>query len=697
MNFSLPNEKSSTLIFLLLIVIAYSFSIAIRLIWIDWASGFPEFYWNNHLMINTNDGYYFAASAKNALTQVFENNPRIAEPWSSATIAMTSLLSKFFPFETVILYLPIFISSLVVIPMILIGRLFNATYFGFFAALLASITWSYYNRTMAGYYDTDMFSAMAPMLIVYFLIATTIKENSVWALLSALSILLYPFLYDQGLSIVYAITVFYMGYMVAFHRREKFTYFSIALLSIALFALPLLIKVLLIITLSTAYHYNKLNLKALFITSGTAFLFFLINASALELIWTKIAGYTVQGTEDGALHFYAVAQTVREAGQIPFSEIANRISGGILPLFIATIGYIALVFKYRPFILALPLLGIGFFSFWGGLRFTIYAVPVAALGALYLLYLIGALFTSNKLKYTLISVGTLLLLYPNITHVLEYQVPTVLTAKEVSSLDNLQKISSSKDYTIAWWDYGYPLWFYTHTNTLIDGGKHNHDNFIVSEILTTSSQLEAARLARIATETYVSSNYQEIADTLFIPVSGTPLNVSDYLDTLKVASSIDLPKKTRDIYLYLPWRMIDILPTVTLFSNLDLNTPDDRSQPFFYMATSLQDTGKTLELGNGIRVNKEKNTISLGNQDVPIKSFYQVGYDSTQKLTINEQTISTEGLNIIYLGSYGRFLIVDDFYLHSTYIQMFIFDRYDKTLFEPVIIDPMTKIYKLKI
>lgn len=697
MNFSLPNERASTVVLISLLILAYTFSVAIRFIWIDWASGIPEFYWNNQLMINTNDGYYFAASAQNALTSLYNNNPRITDIWSSATVASTALLSKYIPIETVILYLPVFISSLVVIPMTLIGRLFNAPYFGFFSALLASIGWSYYNRTMAGYYDTDMFSAMAPMLIVYFLMATTIKENLLWAVLSAVSILCYPFLYDQGLSIVYAITMFYMAYMLVFHKHEKFTYFSIALLSIALFALPIGIKIALIAALSLGYHFKKFDLKILWGLSAATFLFFLINANALSLIMAKISGYTDTGTEDGLLQFYAVAQTVREAGQIPFSEIANRISGGILPLFFAMVGYIALVLKHRAFILALPLIGIGLFAFWGGLRFTIYAVPVAALGAIYSLYVFAALFNNKKVQYSFIILGTILFLYPNVKHVLEYQTPTVFTTKEVQSLERLKQISSSKDYTIAWWDYGYPLWFYTHTNTLIDGGKHNHDNFIVSEILTTSSQLEAARLARIATETYVSSNYQEIADKLFIPASGTPLNVSDYLDTLKVAPSIDLPKKTRDIYLYLPWRMIDILSTVTLFSNLDLNTPDDRSQPFFYMATSLQDTGKTLELGNGICVNKEKNTISLGNQDVPIKSFYQVGYDSTQKLTINEQTISTEGLNIIYLGSYGRFLIVDDFYLHSTYIQMFIFERYDKTLFEPVIIDPMTKIYKLKI
>lgn len=697
MNFSLPNEKHTTIHLMLLMIIAYTFSVGIRFIWINWASGIPEFSWNNQLMINTNDGYYFAASAQNALTHIFDNNPRIAAPWSSATIALTAFLSKFFSIETVILALPVFISSLVIIPMILIGRLFNAPYFGFFSALLASIGWSYYNRTMAGYFDTDMFSAMAPMMIVYFLIATTIKENIVWALLSVLSIISYPFLYDQGLSIVYAITVFYMVYMLIFHRREKFTYFSIAILSIALFALPILIKLVLILALTLAYHFNKLSIKILWIISGITFLFFLINADALSLIWGKISGYTNKGTEDGVLHFYGVAQTVREAGQIPFSEIANRISGSMLTLLLAFIGYIALVIRHRAFILTLPLIGIGLFSFWGGLRFTIYAVPAAALGAVYFSYMLSALLSNQKLKYTFITLVTALMLYPNITHILEYQVPTVLTAKEVVALENLKKVASPKDYTIAWWDYGYPLWFYTHTNTLVDGGKHDHDNFIAAEILTTSSPIEAARLSRIATETYVASNYKEIADTLFIPKSGAPLDVSNYLDTLKIDSSFALPQKTRDVYLYLPWRMMDIFPTVALFSNLDLNTPDDRQQPLFYASSSIQDTGKTIEVGNGITILKDKNVLKIGNQEVPIKSFYQVGYSTANTLQINKQSFSSAGINIIYLASYGRFLIMDDFYLYSTYIQMFVFEHYDKKLFEPVTLDPMTKIYKLKV
>jgi dolichyl-diphosphooligosaccharide--protein glycosyltransferase/undecaprenyl-diphosphooligosaccharide--protein glycosyltransferase len=162
-----------------------------------------------------------------------------------------------------------------------------------------------------------------------------------------------------------------------------------------------------------------------------------------------------------------------------------------------------------------------------------------------------------------------------------------------------------------------------------------------------------------------------------------------------------LPKKTREIYLYLPWRMMDILPTVALFSNLDLNAPDNRNGPTFFNTGALKDTKSTIELQGGIVIQKEKNSLviptSAGMQEVPIKAFYQVGYDQHNILQKNEQHFGSNGLNVIFMASYGRFLIVDDYFLKSMYIQMFVFENYDKTLFEPIVIDPMTKIYKLKI
>ncbi len=170
--------------------VAYIFSFAIRMIWVYQFQDNPDFYWNDQLMINTNDGYTWAAGAQNILYGMHEHNPGIRDMWANGIIFFTVLFTKITPFslETIIFYMPAVISSLVVIPIILIARLYNQSLWGFFAALLGSIAWSYYNRTMIGYYDTDMFSAMAPMFILYFLMKSTMDFTLRSALYAAIAI-----------------------------------------------------------------------------------------------------------------------------------------------------------------------------------------------------------------------------------------------------------------------------------------------------------------------------------------------------------------------------------------------------------------------------------------------------------------------------------------------------------------------------
>ena len=697
--FKLENENISTKGLLGLILIAYTFSIAVRLIWVYQFGGIDNFMWNNQLMINTNDGYFFASGAQAILDGTHELNPRSPDWLHYGVTFFTILLAKTTPFslDTIVLYMPAVVSSIVVVPIILLGRIYGLTLFGFFAALIGSIAWSYYNRTMIGYYDTDMFSAMAPMFILYFLIRTIENESLNNALASALVILVYPFLYDAGLSIVYAMGLIYMAYMVVFHRHEEFTYQSIILIAVALMGIPWFIKLALIIGLYFIFKNKTFPLKQLVIFSLVAVAIFLISGNVVSLIWAKVSSYAIRGVEHEGLHFFQVKQTVREAGQIPFETMANRISGSTIGVITALVGYIFLVIKYRPFILALPLIGIGVFSLWGGLRFTVYAVPIAALSSVFLFYIISSFISNRVVKYGLISVLTASMLYPNITHIIGYKVPTVFNKAEVEILDKLKKVSDPKDYTLTWWDYGYPIWYYSNTNTLIDGGKHNQDNFIISQILNTTNQQQAANLSRLAVETYVSSDYKIVANEIFKNKTKEQIDPNVLLSQLN-SSDYKLPTKTRDIFLYLPNRMMGIFPTVTLFSNIDLKTGQKKPRPFFYQSTSFKESGNNINLGNNINIIKNRGEIQIGKQKLRLNSFVITAYDKKGKLRVNSQTISKNSpINVIFMKNYNKFLVLDNNTFNSTFIQMFVLENYDKNLFEPVILNPLTKVYKLKI
>jgi len=689
----------------LLILIAYVFSFAVRMIWVYQFHDNPNFYWNGQLMINTNDGYFFASGAQRELFGMHLDNPRIPDMWSFGTVALTVLLAKITPFslETIILYMPAIISSLVVIPIILIARLFNGAVWGFFAALLGAVTWSYYNRTMVGYYDTDMFSAMAPMFILYFLMKSVIDFNLRSALYAALAIAIYPFLYDGGASIVNAMGILYALYLLFYHRNEQTAYYSIMLVFLALVPFPLsdpysyLMK---IVVLVAAYKVlEKVTIPRIqsFIVIGVLFLLFMYFGNVFGLIISKIAYYTSTGTSHTGLHFYSVTQTIREAGKIPFTTFANRISGSSIGLLLALAGYAVLVWRHRPSILALPLVGIGIFALWGGLRFTVYAVPVAAMSAIYLFHTVVTLISDKKSIYALtMSVMTASMLYPNITHILGYKVPTVMNASEVSDLDRLNKIADTKDYTIAWWDYGYPIWFYSDTNTIIDGGKHDNDNFIVSTIMQTTSPALAANLSRVAVETYVGSHYATIADTLFHNGQKNQLDPNMLLSKME-SDTFQVPAKTRDVYLYMPYRMLNIFPTVMVFGNLDLTTGQAKRKTAFYPTRAVRNNDKVVEFSNGIVFDIQKGELHLGKERVPVRAFVVTQLTKEGKNESQQQTYgNAHGWIVLYLKSYGRFVVMDEQTYHSMYVQMFLLGNYDKNLFELVVSSPYSKIYRLK-
>ena len=48
------------------------------------------------------------------------------------------------------------------------------------------------------------------------------------------------------------------------------------------------------------------------------------------------------------------------------------------------------------------------------------------------------------------------------------------------------------------------------------------------------------------------------------------------------------------------------------------------------------------------------------------------------------------------MKNYNRFIVLDNKMYNSMYIQMYVLENYDKTFFEPTILTPLVKIYKVK-
>ncbi len=591
------------------------------------------------------------------------------------------------------------------------------TILGFFAALIGSIAWSYYNRTMVGYYDSDMFALFLQFSIFYTFLYIAYEKDLRGILFASLIIIIYPYFYPQGISITFAMFIMLVLYLIMEYKgviKTKETkdfkenaislYGSIILLSIVLMVtLPVWGRVLLFVIALTLLLKGNLKEKRFIYLALVLFVGFLYFGNILGIILPKLMGYINRGVETEGLHFYQVTQTIREAGAIPMSTIANRISGSSIGLLLSCAGFIFLVLKHKPFIIALPLIGVGLFSYVGGLRFTVYAVPIAALSAVYLFWFVGTSFKDVRVKYALVIFGTIAMLYPNIQHIIGYKVPTVLNNTEVQDLVKLNKISSREDYTLSWWDYGFPIWYYSDTSTLIDGGKHHHDNFIISKIMQTTSSELAANLSRLSVEEYVDSNYSVVADVLFKNRKENLENKVAQVDPNLLLMELEdpnykLPPKTRDIYLYLPYRMLRIFPTVMVFGNLDLKTGKKLRNIAFYPTRAVKQDKSMLSFANGITFDLKQGKLLIGKKKENVKNFIIVQNNKKGDIGLQSQFYHADGsLAVVFLKSYGLFVIMDIETFNSTYVQMFMLGKYDKDLFELVVSSPYSKIYRLKI
>jgi dolichyl-diphosphooligosaccharide--protein glycosyltransferase/undecaprenyl-diphosphooligosaccharide--protein glycosyltransferase len=677
-----------------------------------WAYQFADmeaFKFNGQFMINTNDGYYYAEGARDILSGMHQAND--LSPIHEATSLLTAFLAKMLPFslETIIFYMPVLLSSLIVVPIILIARGIDNLEMGFIAALLASIANSYYNRTMIGYFDTDMLNIVLPMFLLWSIIWAIKTNEDKYLLITAVDILIYRWWYAQSYSLEFSFFGLILLFTLVYDRKNLYNYKLLAIMMFAMINLDIFIRFPLVLAAFFLFKEEKFQKYIYYILAISVVAFFA--TGGFDPIWSQLKGYVfkdaVSASEEGLkLHFFSVMQTVREAGQIPFNVFADRISGHVVTFILSLLGFAYLGYRHKIMLFALPMIGLGFLASVGGLRFTVYAVPILAFGIAFLITELGARMPTVKLRYLSMIAFTLAVLYPNIEHVISYRVPTVFNADEVKILDNLKTKLDREDYIISWWDYGYPLRYYSDVKTLIDGGKHGGEsNFSVSFMLSNPQQV-SAKMARLDVE-YTEKTFKQSEEskdknlTTFTNIEQMTKeygfkDTNDFLASL--GTDIQLPEKTRDIYFYLPFRMLDIYPTVTAFSYINLMNGEKQPAPFFFISRRFSETQNAIELGSGISLSKRESSIKIGNKSVPVKRFVKTSYDANMELQKSVQMLDYNGhLNVIYMTDYKTFLVIDDKTYNSLYIQLMVLEEYDKALFEKVIATPHAKVYKLKV
>ncbi|OUT08484.1 STT3 domain-containing protein [Campylobacter concisus] len=685
----------------LMIFAAVIFGMVCRLYWVFWASEYPVFFWNNELMISTNDGYAFAEGARDMLAGFHQENDLsyYGYPLSTLTYWIVKFLGV--KLETAMIYMSVFFSSLVAVPVILIANEYKLKMAGFIAALLAVIANSYYNRTMAGYYDTDMLIITLSVFVVWGLVRVLEKKDAKSLIIAPLSVLIYMWWYMSAFSLISILTGLFLLYTLIFDRKNPLFYLEISLLLLAISNLDITLKFIAVIVIYALCLFKKevINLKIALGILAVIFVVFVVRGGLNPIIFQLKFYVFRDAPEVGGMsfHFFNVNQTIQESSVVDFTLFCERISANVITFLISLAGVALFCYRHRSFAVSLGMLALGFLAFKSGLRFTIYAVPIMALGFGYLVEFVLA---NLKLKEAVLNLIrafiAALVLAPALIHIYGYKAEPVFVHKEVEILNKLKGIAGREDYVLAWWDYGYPIRYYSDVKTLIDGGKHlGRENFAVSFALG-SDEMSSANMARLDVE-YTERNFKErFNGNLAQILKDRNLSVDQFFSEIKEAN-FSLPAKSREIYYYLPDRMLSIFPTILQFSKIDLKSGKNLNNGLFVTTRAISQSEKGIRLSGGFTLTSDVTSLIYDGKVLPLRSFIETDYNEAGKLNVKEyKNNEMSNISVIYMRDYGRFIILDESILNSSYIQLFVLERYDPKVFEPVILDGAAKVYKLK-
>ena len=598
--FKVQETEASPGVLLFYIAVSYLFAIVWRLAWTWHYSDQSEYFWNGELILSTHDGYYWLEIVRGILNGESRSIAPSLLPHLAATIARTLPIQ----IETLAVYLPMILGSLIVVPMILVSQSLKIPTVGLLAALFACIAHSYLNRTIPGYFDTDMLNVVLPMLMVWGGIEAINRRSLVYVLLTVAMAMLYYYWHPSSVLLSSSILLIVLAYLTILNHR--FAYVFMAVLAGLVFWL-------------TQSGFDSIEqIVSRYILRG-------------DLIEHQSSPPNASGVFEVTNQF----DFTSEATPVDAFTLAQRISGHPLAFLVGLTGFALLLARHRVLVLALPSLVLGLSAVFIGLRFTIYAVPVASLGTAYITIIAAeivgqwSIHWEKVLRPFAIIVIASLLLYPNIGHVIDYKIPLALTRNEIVTLEGLKEVANRNDKVVSWWDYGYAIRYFTNLEPVVDGSTNRLDQlFPVAYLLTVPDQKSSAKLTGLLTVNSDRPIRHGIYDLLNEEGFQT---ITEFLFAL-LSDSIKCRKPKYDTYLYLP-DLLSIYSVILGIGNVQSYADNQLKAPFFRFHSAVSRTPDGKFVGaNGELLADGVTGRFLDEGDIEqVKQLIEVKYDQNKR------------------------------------------------------------------
>jgi len=441
----------------ILLVLCVNFSV--RLVHLpEWQKGQKLFYAApSHPLMTTQDAYYYLRLADDYLKGDFGGrdllSPISKKPYPFSLLSLVAAgVSRFtgVPLEMVAFYMPVFMSSLMVLVYLGWGIALMDMRLFVVSGLIGSVVFYWYTRTCFGRFDTDslipFFVYIIPYCLFRFCVDKRWQSRSAFAVLAViLSSLFYcwwlpaRYLLFPLLFITYAVSVFF----VPSSRFEK--YLKIGILVVVAIGVT---------TLLLAY-------------------FSIIPRSG----WIgHVMGYVELVTHRGKSSLPSVASSISELIPIGYKGLVGKIAGNAVMLVASLVGLGWLVmtrfsrfaFLGVPFLLA----GASLFS----RRFLIFLTPLFALGLGFFICKIVDFLPQRKgdlwRRSSLIAAVVLCLCMVG-DRAWNTFIPPRNLSYHAWVASSVRNSSGSSELMWSWWDYGYFLEYYSEKRAFVDGGSQD--------------------------------------------------------------------------------------------------------------------------------------------------------------------------------------------------------------------------------
>ena len=686
-------NKISAKYLIIYMFITYFFSVGVRLFLFYQISDNSNYFYNGNVIpLWTPDTGLYGYYANQLLSGV--SYPFISEYMPGyllyGIVSITGL-----NLDTVLFFAPAFLSSFIVVPILLIANHYYLARLGIYAALIGTLMTSYYYRTHLGYYDTDILNAIFPLFAIYFLIRTVDTKKSIYSICAFLSLIVFSLWYHSSLPIILSIVAIYLLYLLLYARKETYAYQSLFIIAIALFPLTFIHKILLLIIIFLSFYsihkYKDINYKyylsILFIAIVAFFL--VIDTSRyyerVDSYINKTSLIEVTSTQ-GILKLKSDLDTVAEAQSANLSQLMHRTSGAMPFFILALFGYMALLLRYKSMLLTLPLALLTFISIFAGLRFTIYGVMLFSFAMVFSVYLIFKNILvkwgdfSEKVSNSVSNVFLLLVLLFALNNIITFNKtlsPAYFsTTEDIEKLTNLKDNSKKGDFVLTWWDYGWPLRYYTNLHTLIDNGKHQQDNFIVSKILLSDNEIFTKNASIFFIEKYIEGKRKGFSKVMDYFSHNYAIN---YLEVLKNAE-FKLPSSNRSVYILLHKRMLPTLGNMESFSNINLKSGKNYKSSVINMGyLNKIDKYQNILQTEVFTINIRKGEVSSKTGKMKIRRI-AIGGDN--KIKLKKSYLNSNDSNIIIDN--GMVLMMKSKLYNSFLIQALLFNNYNRDYFTEV-------------